>query len=343
MPRTDARKLDDKTLAHLRVLAVQRVQNGESPEVVIESQGFTRPRIYEWLAMYRAGGWDALKVGRGSGGGRPRKLSGRQIAAIYKAVTGGDPRQQQFEFALWTRELVRQLIWQKYKLKLSVWSVGRLLTQLGLSVQKPLKKAYQRDPEKIDRWLKRQYPRIKALARKNKATIYFGDEAGIRSDHQSGTTWGKIGETPIVESNGSRVSLNMISAVSSRGLLRFMIVDGRFTADVFIEFIKRLLIGAKHPIYLIVDGHRAHRAKKVKEFLKTVADKFRLYFLPPYCPDLNPDELVWNDLKSHDLGRRVANTKSELKSMTIGGLRRIQKNKQKVKSYFAAKTTRYAA
>ena len=327
MERKDCRKLDDVTLSHLRELAVRRVQNGESPETVIESLGFSTPRIYEWLALYRSGGWSALKVRRGKGGGRPKQLTGTQISYIYRAITGGDPRQQSFEFALWTRDLVRQLIWNRFKVKLSVWSVGRLLSQLGLSPQKPLKKAYQKDPEKIERWLSYQYPRIKTVAKKHGATIYFGDEAGIRSDHQSGTTWGQIGETPVVESNGSRVSLNMISAISPRGLMRFMVVDGRFNADTFIEFIKRLLIGAKKPVFLIVDGHRAHKAKKVQKFIKTLGDRFRLYFLPPYCPDLNPDELLWNDLKSHDLGRRVANSKSELKSLAIGGLRRTQKSK----------------
>lgn len=341
--QTDHRKVSPDTLEHVRVLAVKRVQSGESPEVVTESLGLARATIYTWLARYRSGGWDALKVKKGQGGGRPQKLNGKQIQYIYRAITGGDPRQQSFEFALWTRDLVRQLIWKKFKIKLSVWSIGRLLHQLGLSAQKPLKKAYQKDPEKVSRWLKYQYPRIKAFAKKRKATIYFGDEAGIRSDHQSGTTWGKIGETPTAESNGSRVSLNMISAISPKGEMKFMILDDRFTADVFIDFIKRLIEGAKHPVILIVDGHRAHHAKKVKAFVKTIKGKFRMFFLPPYSPELNPDELVWNDLKSHDLGRKVASNKVELKSMAIGGLRRIQRQKWKVKSFFQKNTTRYAA
>lgn len=341
--KIDYRKAAPKTLEHIRILAVQRVQNGESPEVVSASLSLSRPSIYQWLAKYRNGGWKALEVIKGQGGGRPGKLKAKHLKFIYNAVTSGDPRQHKFKFALWTRDLVRQLIWNKFKIKLSKWSVGRLLHQLGLSPQKPLKKAYQKDPQKIDKWLKRQYPQIKSFAKKKNATIYFADEAGIRSDHQSGTTWGEVGVTPVVSSNGSRVSVNMISAVSAKGKMKFMIIPKRFSADVFIDFIKRLVDGATNPVILIVDGHPSHKAKKVKNFIKTIKDKFRMFFLPPYSPELNPDELLWNDLKSHDLGRRVANSKDELKEMAIKGLRRIQKQKGKVESYFQSSTTSYAS
>ena len=341
--KTDYRKADPSVLEHTRLLAVKRVQNGESPEEVTRSLGLSRPTIYQWLAKYRNGGWDALKVKKGKGGGRPGKLKAKHIKFVFEAVTGGDPRQQSFPFALWTRDLVKKLIWKKYKIKVSRWSVGRLLKQLGLSAQKPLKKAYQKDPHKVDKWLRYQYPQIKAFAKKKNATIYFGDEAGIRSDHQSGTTWGEVGNTPIVESNGQRVSLNMISAVSPKGEMKFMVLPGKFSAQVFIDFIKRLIEGATTPVILIVDGHPAHKAKKVKAFIKSLKDRFRMFLLPPYSPELNPDELVWNDLKSHDLGRRVANNKKELKAMALAGLRRIQKQSGKVESYFKSKTTSYAA
>ena len=340
--KTDHRKVDPKVLEHVRTVAVTRVGNGESPEKVTASMGLSRPVIYNWLAKYRNGGWHALRVKKGKGG-RPGKLKPRHIKFIFKTIAKGDPRQQSFPFALWTRDLVKKLIWRKFKIKLSVWSVGRLLHQLGLSPQKPLKKAYQKDPAKVERWLRYQYPRIKSFAREKKAKIYFGDEAGIRSDHQSGTTWGEVGTTPIVESNGSRVSLNMVSAISSKGEMKFMIEPGKFTADIFIKFIKKLIDGSKNPVILIVDGSTAHTAKKVKKFVKSIRDKFRLFFLPPYSPELNPDELLWNDLKSHDLGRRVANNKHELRSIAMAGLQRIQKQKGKVASYFQSKTTSYAA
>lgn len=341
--KQDGRKLSKSARSNLQYIAISRVHSGEHPEVVIKSLGLSASTIYLWLSKYRVGGWGALKDRKGDGGGRPRKLTASHIKFIYKAVTGGDPRQQSFDFALWTRELVVKLIWKKFKIKLSRWSVGRLLNQLGLSCQKPIRRAYQRDPVRVERWLKKQFPQIKAFAKKKDATIYFADEAGIRSDHQSGTTWGKIGETPEVLSNGNRVSLNMISAVSPSGHMKFMVINGRFNAGVFIDFIKRLLDGTTKPIVLIVDGHPAHKAKKVTNFLKSVSERFRMFFLPPYSPDLNPDELLWNDLKSNIIGRKVANSKDELKTMTTSGLRRIQKTKGRVASYFEKQSTAYAA
>ena len=340
--KQDGRKLSKEALENLQKIAITRVQDGEHPEEVIQSLGLSIATVYRWLALYRAGGWNALKNSKGQGGGRPQKLSSKQIQWIYKAVTGGDPRQQSFDFALWTCKLVSQLIERQFKVKLSRWSVSRLLKQLGLSPQKPLKKAYQQDPEKVEKWLKKQFPQIKSAAKKHNATIYFGDEAGIRSDHQSGTTWGKVGETPTVESNGSRTSLNLISAVSTSGKMKFMVLDGGFNAGVFIDFIKRLLQGEKKRVILIVDGHPAHKAKKVRDFIKTVQDRFKLFFLPPYSPELNPDELVWNDLKSNVIGRKVANTKEELKTMARSGLRKIQKTKGRVESYFRKKSVAYA-
>ena len=194
--------------------------------------------------------------------------------------------------------MIAQLIKDRYGIRLSRWSVGRLLTQLGLSAQRPLWRAYQQNPEAVEQWLKTEYPQICRQAKKNRAEIYFADEAGIRSDYHSGTTWGVRGKTPIVSNTGSRFSLNLISAVSRLGQMRFMVVKGRVGAAVFITFLKRLLHNATRPIFLIVDGHPAHKAKMVKKFLATNSGRLRLFFLPPYSPELNPDEYVWNESKT---------------------------------------------
>lgn len=341
--KIDGRKITKDAREHTRKIAIQRVHSGECPEEVIASLGMSRSTIFDWLAKYRSGGWNALKDNKGKGGGRPKKLSGSQIEAVYKAVTSGDPRQQCFDFALWTRELVAQLIQKKFGIKLSKWSVGRLLSQLGLSPQKPLKKAYQKSPELVEKWLKKQYPQIKAQAKKHGATIYFADEASVRSDHQSGTTWGKVGETPTVVSNGSRYSVNMISAVSATGRMKFMIIESRFNTEVFIDFMKRLIKDHEGPVFLIVDGHSAHKSMKTQNFVKASEGKIRLYHLPPYSPELNPDELLWNDLKSNIIGRKVADSKQNLVQMVRTGLMRLQKLKGRIASYFQAKLTSYAS
>jgi transposase len=341
MKPTDGRQLDHATLEAIRIRAVQQVQAGESPEVVIRALGFTPRCIYTWLAAYRAGGWDALKARKLSG--RPKKLSGVQLRWIYQTVTSKNPMQLKFAFALWTRAMVRTLVQRKYGVKLSLASVGRLLAQLGLSCQRPLVRAFQQNPELVEQWMKTEYPRIQALAKKCKAEIFFGDESGVRSDFHSGTTWGKKGETPVVQSTGKRFHLNMISAVSPRGELRFMTTKRGVSGGVFIEFLRRLILGATRPIFLIVDGHPSHRAKKVKQFIESTHGLLKIFFLPPYSPELNPDELVWNDVKNNGVGRKMICSEVDLERAVHSRLRLLQRNPEKVRSFFQAKDTRYAA
>jgi transposase len=341
MKKQDARQLDYKGLTQLRKQAVAAVQRGESPELVARVMGISRAAIYGWLALYRQGGWEQLDARKR--GGRPPKLDGRALRWIYDTVTMKNPLQLKFEFALWTAPMVATLINEKFHVRLSRSSVSRLLNQMGLSAQRPMWRAYQQDPEAVDRWLKEQFPKIKALARRFKADIYFGDEAGVRSDFHSGTTWAKRGQTPIVSSTGARFGLNLISAVSPRGLMRFMFTKGRVGADTFIEFLKRLMHNAHRPIFLIVDGHPAHKAKKVAKFIESVKDRLRLFFLPPYSPELNPDEWVWNHLKNKGIGRQTIQTKPQMKRAVISHMRSIQKSPNLICSFFQAETTRYAA
>lgn len=339
--KQDARKMDRAALEAIRIRAVQQVQAGESPEVVIRALGFTRRCIYSWLSMYRAGGWDALKSRKAPG--RARRLTGRDMQWIYRTVTGKNPLQLGFSFALWTRAMIRALIGKKCGVRLSLVSVGRLLGQLGLSCQKPLWRAYQQDGSRVEQWLKREYPRIRALAKRGKAEIFFEDESGVRSDFHSGSTWAVRGETPVVKVTGQRFSLNMISAISPRGALRFMVVKGGVGAAVFIRFLKRLIHGATRRIFLIVDGHPAHRAKLVTQYLASVSERLRLFFLPAYSPELNPDEQVWNDVKNNAVGRSRLENPEDLHRTVVGRLRFLQNTPERVRSFFQMPETRYAA
>jgi transposase len=339
MKELDGRKINRKALEEIRIRAVKSVENGESPETVIKALGLTRPQIYEWLSKYREGGIEALRSRKAPG--KTPKLTGKQLRKIYSLVVGIDPRQLKFEFALWTRGMVRELIMREFRVQLSEVSVGRLLKKLGLSPQRPQRRAYQQDELLVVKWMAEDLPAIKKLARKEGAEIFFGDEASVRSDYHFGTTWAPRGKTPIVKTTGSRHKVNLISAITPRGAMRFMVTEGSVTSSVFIDFLKRLIAKAERSIFLIVDNHSVHRSSEVREFVRSTNGKLRLFFQPPYAPELNPDELVWNYLKNHKIGRQSTKNGWDLYKRVESVMKSLQKLPEKIKSFFRHPMTKY--
>jgi transposase len=336
----DGRKLDHKTLEALRLRSVAQIEDGAHPEEVAAALGLHRSTVFGWVARYREGGKGALKARPVPG--RPPKLGGAQLARLYGLIVGKDPRQMQFEFALWTREMVREVIRREFGVRLTVVSAGRLLRKLGLSPQRPLHRACQQNPEAVERWKREEYPAIRAAAEEEQgATVYFADEAGIRSDYHAGTTWPPAGQTPVVKNTGARFAVNMISAVSAKGALRFALYEGNTNAQVFINFCQRLLHDSPGPVYLIVDGHPAHRATATKEFAASTGGRLKLIFLPGYSPELNPDEWVWKNVKHDRIGKTGVTSKDDLKSKAVGALRRLQKRPRLVQAFFADPRLRY--
>src|SRR5271166_1175481 len=339
--KVDGRKLSHSQLEAIRFEAVKAVQAGQSPTAVAREMGLYTNRVFVWLAAYRAGGWDALRARKASG--RPKRLTGPQLKWIYNTVISKNPTQLRFPFALWTRGMIRTLIQRKFGVKLGLVSVGRLLAQMGLTCQKPLTRAFEQDASLLKAWVERQFPRLKALAKKERAVIFFSDESGVRSDFHAGTTWGIRGQTPVVRHTGKRFHLNMLSAISAKGELRFMTSRKRISAALFIEFLRRLIMNYPRKIFLVVDGLPAHKAKSVQRYLETVKDRIRMFFLPPYAPEINPDELVWNDVKNNGVGRSLIRTPTDLDHAVNSRLRLLQRNPDKVRAFFQTDATRYAA
>lgn len=331
MEKLDGRKLDHKTLEEIRIRAVRRVEAGESPEVVVKALGFHRSCIYEWIAKYREGGTEALRARPLDG--RPTKLNGKQLRWIYKTVVGKNPLQLKFPFALWTRSMVKELVQREFGVNLSVVSVGRLLKKLGFTPQKPLHRAKQQDSRLVIDWMAKELPKIKAKAKRAGAALYFADESTIRSDYHAGTTWGLKGKTPVVSKSGSRFKVNMISAISPRGEMRFMAFEGSMNSERFIKFLRRLIHNADKPVFLVLDNHSVHRSTKVRQFVEGTDGKLTLFFLPPYSPELNPDELVWNNLK-RTVAKQVIISKKDLKKRVVSFLRSLQKSPERVMRFF---------
>lgn len=336
----DARSYSHDTLEKLRRDAVKRIEGGESPEAVAMGLGFNRRTIYRWLSTYHYGGAAALtaKPLRGA----PPKMDGKNLFKLAKIVRDQTPQQFEFEFALWTLATIRGMIKKKFNVSLSDVSTGRLMRRLGFSPQRPLYRAWQQDPALVQQWQATEYPKIARQAKKQGALVMFADEAGIRSDHHAGTTWAPVGKTPVVPATGARYGLNMISAVSARGDFRFMIVEKNVNATVFREFLRRLITGMDKKILLVLDDHPMHKAKLVRDFIEQHTDQIELFFLPPYAPELNPDELVWGHIKGR-VGKMAVQTKEELKNSVIRALHRLQKLPHIVSSFFQTPTCQYAA
>jgi transposase len=336
----DARSYSHAMLETMRRGAVARVEAGESPEAVAAGLGINRRTIYRWLSACRHGGEDAIKAKPIPGA--PRKLNDKQLAKLARLIREQTPLQLKFEFALWTLAIIRELIRREFGVCLSEVSVGRLMKRLGFSAQRPLYRAWQQDGALVERWRAQDYPQIAARSKREKALIFFADESGIRSDHHAGTTWAPVGQTPVVKATGARYGFNMISAINSLGHFRFMTVEGSVNATVFKQFLERLITGMEQKIFLIVDGHPAHRAKLVQRFVEANSERIELFFLPPYAPELNPDELVWAHVKTR-IGKKTVETKTQMKAMLQSVLRRLQKLPNIVAAFFHAPTCKYAA
>lgn len=331
------------TQAHLRKLVVTAVRDGMTQTAAAAAYGVSLRAVSKWMKLAREGGLRALRSGqrgRRPGSGR---LNAAQAGRIRGLIVGKMPDQLKLPFYLWTREAVARLIEREYGVTMSPTTVGRYLKAWGMSAQKPVRRAYERNDEAIARWLAEEYPAIAKDAKREKARIYWGDEMGLRSDHVSGTCFAPMGQTPVVRATGQRFGCNMISAITNRGALAFMVFEGKFQHPVFIEFLKRLLKQVKGKLYLIVDGHPVHKSAAAKRFVAEHKKRLRLILLPGYCPELNPDELLNQDVKTNALGKSRPTNKAEMMAGVRSHLHRRQKQPHVIRNLFQEKHVRYAA
>lgn len=341
MAKIDGRKLDHATSEHLRMHAVRRVrEDGEKPSDVMRSMGLCRTAIYPWLRAYDSKGVAALASSKAQG--PASKLTERQAQQVRRWIVGKDPRQYGFDFGLWTRRIVVEMVKDQFGIQMGLTAVGRLLARLEITPQRPLRRAYERDPVAIRRWLDAAYPKLRRRAKRAGAKIFFLDEAGFSSEPTLGRTYGLKGHTPVVTTTGQRQKVNAISALSARGEFWSQVYTGELNATRFVEFLRVFRRGGRGKVFLVVDGHPSHRANVVKKYVQATDGMLELHFLPPYAPDLNPDEFVWQHAKTNGVSKKPLRKNESLKMRVLQDLADIRADRNLVRSFFGAPSVAYA-
>lgn len=344
MLTTDARSLAPLAKEALRKRAVQAYLAGGLTQAQVSTVfGVHRSALTKWLATYRTAGdagLDARK--KGPAKGTRTLLTSTQASMIRRLIVDKCPEQLKLPFFLWSREAVQDLIRQKCGVGVSINTVGNYLRAWGFTVQKPVRRAYEQNAAAVQRWLDEEYPAIQHRAKAEKALIYWGDEMGLRSDDQVGRSYGLRGQTPVIPGTGQRFGCNMISAVTNHGHLCFQVFDGTFKVKVFLGFVRRLVKQAKRKVFLIVDGHPVHRAKLVQAWRAKHQDMVEIIYLPSYSPELNPDEMLNQDVKHSALRQRRPKNAVALKEDVRAYLHSTQKRPDVVRNYFEERHVQYA-
>ncbi|MFT4196300.1 MAG: IS630 family transposase, partial [Pseudoxanthomonas sp.] len=335
------RRVSRSALEEMRLMALDRMREGEAPATVAASFGLHRGWAYKVLAKAKGRGRGKRALLSTKAKGRTRKLTPTQEQQVFAWVNGKNPRQYGFDFGLWTRQIVRELVLQKFGVTLSLASIGALLARVGLTPQKPLQQAYQRDPAAVARWGQETYPAIMRQAKREKAEVYFWDESGFRADAVQGRAWGVKGQTPVVSVPGQRQSISAASAVNSKGGFWFAIYQGGLNGEKFVGLLRQMMKGRRRPLHLVLDGLPAHKAGVVRQYVDSLKGKLTLHFLPGYAPDLNPDELVWSYTKRTGVGRSPLRAGEKLANRVHEQLADIAAKPALVRSFFKHPSVAY--
>jgi transposase len=344
MQKRDGRSIPDAALEVLRERAVAMHQAGNSQRAIAAALGVHKNTVHRWLKGWRVAGAGALKAKkRGRRHEAKRLLNAEQAAEVQQLITEHTPDQLDLPWALWGREAVRDLVQARFGVRLALRTVSDYLRRWGFTPQRPIRRASERQDAAVQAWLAEHYPKIAARAKAEGAEIHWGDETGISNQAAYGRSFAPKGRTPVIRRTARRHTTSMISSVTNRGTLRFMLYEGALNAALFLGFLQRLVRSTKSKVFLIVDNLKVHKAGKVQAWVAEHRERIELFFLPAYAPDHNPDEFLHNDLKQR-LGRRTAaKDRDELKSSLRRYLRRLQRQPERVRAFFQAPTTRYAA
>ena len=344
MEKQDFRTLSKDARNALRRRAIILLNRGKTQTEVSEIIGVRKNTVGKWKKTYLSGGLKEVseKI-RGRKKGLKRTLSMEQEQELQRDIIDRHPEQLKLAFALWTRAAVHELIYTKYRIRMPIRTVGEYLKRWGFTPKKPVKLAYEQQPEKVKEWLETEYPKIKKQAKQENAVIHWGDETGVNSESYVSRGYSPKGVKAVVKTSGKRFSISMISVITNEGQMSYMIYKGALVTDTFIEFLRRLLRTSERKIYLILDNLKVHHAIRVQKWVKKRPDKIELFFLPPYTPEHNPDEYLNQDVKLEISKRLKPRSEEQLKSLLKSHMCKTQRNKEKVRNFFNHPKVQYAS
>ena len=345
MADEDARKMTPKQQETLRKTAIRMIfQEGMGKREVVRVIGVCRQQVNKWCRKYEKFGMEGLHARRrGRQKGAKTLLEPWQCAAVIRIITDHTPDQLKLPFVLWTRAAVRDYIEEQYGICLSLNTMGNYLRRWGFTPQKPVVKAYEQSPMAVKKWLEEDYPALAKRAKKEKAIIFWGDETGVTNEIHHGRSYAPKGETPVVKKVGKKIKINMISAVTNKGELRWMSYSSSMTQNKYILFLARLIRSETRKIYFIADNLSVHHGKKVKAWVKEHSEEIELHFIPSYAPELNPDEYLNRDLKTNVHQGRSPRTFDDLKVNLKSFMSMLQKTPARVMKYFNSSKLSYCA
>jgi transposase len=320
------------------------IKHGIKQNKAGEMFGFSKTSVSKYVREYKIFGEASFSYKRRGVSKRTGSLiSEAQEKSLIAAVLHHNPDELGLEHTLWTSRVISKYLSQSFCVNYSGRGIRNLMKRLGFSSQKPIKMAYQRDPVKIKEWLEITYPKIKVRASQEKARIYWADEMGIQSTDNRGRTYGLVGQTPTIKKSGTRFRCNVLAAISPQGFMNWMVFDSNFNQQKFIAFLGRMIRQIKQKVFLIVDNHKVHHSKKVKNYVEKHKDNLEIFFLPPYAPDLNPQELVNQDIKANANNFKPLTNLNNLMINVRYYLTTIQFNFAKIINFFKKKEVTYAA
>ena len=342
--KANALGMGSKGQHELRKTIIRMLKDGKRGTEIAKELGVSKGHVSNVKKLYETGGAKALKPAkRGRPAGKNKILEPEQEREIQRIIVDKTPEQLRFKECMWTRNNIRKLIQDKYGIDIKLSTLGYYLARWGFTVQRPVKRAYKQDEQKIDAWLNSEFPGITKRAEKEDAEIFFGDETNIQNTANYARGYAPKGKTPVIQTEAQKLKIEMLSAISKRGKLHFVLYKDSMNSEKLIDFMTRLIKDSKKKVFLVLDNLRVHHSKVVSAWLNEHKAEIELFFLPPYAPEYNPDELLNSDIKRNAGAKRSPRTQAELETNVQNRLDFLSAAPAHVAAFFHAPLTRYAA